>query len=51
MTEKKTGKKNVLALNRATKEALDYYRKTIETIDSEHYIFSSQKVKDEPNSR
>ena len=48
VTEKKTGKKNVLALNRATKEALDYYRKTIETIDSEHYIFSSQKVKDEP---
>lgn len=48
VTEKKTGKKNVLALNRAMKEALDYYRKTIETIDSEHYIFSSQKVKDEP---
>ena len=51
VTEKKTGKKNVLALNRAMKEALDYYRKTIETIDSEHYIFSSQKVKDEPNTR
>ena len=51
VTEKKTGKKNVLALNRATKEALDYYRKTIETIDSEHYIFSSQKVKDEPITR
>ena len=43
--------KDVLALNRATKEALDYYRKTIETIDSEHYIFSSQKVKDEPITR
>mgnify|MGYP000251375330 FL=1 len=51
VTEKKTGKKNVLALNRATKEALDYYRKTIETIDSEHYIFSSQKVKDESITR
>lgn len=51
VTEKKTGKKNVSALNRATKEALDYYRKTIETIDSEHYIFSSQKVKDEPITR
>lgn len=51
VTEKKTGKKNVLALNRAMKEALDYYRKTIETIDSEHYIFSSQKVKDEPITR
>ena len=51
VTEKKTGKKNVLALNRATKEALDYYRKTIETIDSEHYIFSSQKAKDEPITR
>ena len=51
VTEKKTGKKNVLALNRATKEALDYYRKTIETIDSEHYILSSQKVKDEPITR
>ena len=51
VTEKKTGKKNVLALNRATKEALDYYRKTIETIDSEHYIFSSQKFKDEPITR
>lgn len=51
VTEKKTGKKNVLALNRATKEALDYYRKTIETIDSEHYIFPSQKVKDEPITR
>lgn len=51
VTEKKTGKKNVLALNRAMKEALDYYRKTIETIDSEHYILSSQKVKDEPITR
>lgn len=51
VTEKKTGKKNVLALNRAMKEALDYYRKTIETIDSEHYVFSSQKVKDEPITR
>lgn len=51
VTEKKTGKKNVLALNRAMKEALDYYRKTIETIDSEHYIFSSLKVKDEPITR
>ena len=30
--EQKTGKKNVLTLNRATKEALDYYRKTLDTI-------------------
>lgn len=42
--EKKTGKKNVLALNRATKEALNYYRKTLDTIVPEHYIFSSQKM-------
>ena len=51
VTEKKTGKKNVLALNRATKEALNYYRKTLDTIVPEHYIFSSQKVKDEPITR
>lgn len=49
--EKKTGKKNVFVLNRATKEALEYYRKSLTQFSLDHYIFSSQKVKQEPITR
>lgn len=42
--EKKTGKENVLALNRSSREALDFYRKSLESFNEENYIFVSQKA-------
>ena len=47
--EKKTGKDNVLMINKEIKEALDEYLKTIEARD-EHFLFKSRKGKNSPLS-
>ena len=41
--EKKTGKRNVLAINAPTQEALEFYRKSIKTFKQKSFIFISQK--------
>lgn len=43
ITEKKTGKRNVLALNQALAEALEFYRSSIADFKKSDYIFTSQK--------
>lgn len=43
ITEKKTGKKNVLAINPPSLEALELYRKSLPCFDRSTYIFASQK--------
>ncbi len=41
--EKKTGKRNVLAINAPTQEAHEFYRKSIKTFKQKSFIFISQK--------
>lgn len=43
LTESKTGKENILAINASMKEALEFYRITLKKFNGSHYIFSSQK--------
>lgn len=43
ITEKKTGKQNVLAINTSCQEALEFYRKSLNAFDENGYIFVSQK--------
>ncbi|MCI9419314.1 MAG: tyrosine-type recombinase/integrase [Eubacterium sp.] len=43
IVEKKTGKRNVLAINAPSQEALEYYRATLNRLDDDQFIFSSQK--------
>lgn len=43
--EEKTGKENVVAINGALIESLEFYRQTLTEVEPEDYIFCSQKVK------
>ena len=49
--EKKTKKKNTVALNKATIEALELLRKKEQRTLPEHYIFVSQKGENQPITR
>lgn len=49
--EKKTGKKNVLAINASLQEALEFYRRTLEMYEEDRFIFASQKPPYENISR
>lgn len=51
ITERKTGKQNVLAMNRTLMEALDFYYRTLSDPQPSDAIFSSQKTKGEPITR
>lgn len=44
ITEMKTGKENVIAINKALQEALEFYRKSLRHFDRNQYIFESQKT-------
>ncbi len=44
VTEMKTGKKNILAINASSREALEFYRRSLDTFDQNDYIFASQKA-------
>ncbi len=44
VTEMKTGKKNILAINDSSKEALEFYRRSLDAFDRNNYIFASQKA-------
>ena len=49
--EKKTGKKNVLAINASLQEALEFYRRSLEIYEEDRFIFASQKPPYENISR
>lgn len=51
IVEQKTGKTNVLALNRPCLESLELWRQTLTRFYSEDYIFASQKGPHAPISR
>lgn len=51
ITERKTGKENTLAINASCKEALEFYRATLQAFDEEGFIFRSQKAPHGPLSR
>ena len=51
LCEQKTGKEKYIALNHAAKEALEFYRKTIDDFQEDRYIFISQKQKEKPITR
>ena len=44
--EQKTGKENIIILNRYAQNALESYRQTLSEFDSTDYIFRSQKHPD-----
>ena len=49
--EQKTGKENIIILNRYAQNALESYRQTLSEFDSTDYIFRSQKHPDQAISR
>lgn len=49
--ERKTGKKNVVAINESLIEALEFYQKTLREVLPENYIFTGQKEKNNRISR
>ncbi len=49
--EKKTRKKNVLAINTSLREALEFYRRSLNTYEEDTFIFISQKSPHENISR
>lgn len=51
LTEKKTRKSSTIALNNATKEALEQYQRIIDHFEPEYYIFQSRKGENRPISR
>lgn len=51
LTEQKTGKENIIALNHAVTEALEQFRHTKPDCSSTDFLFASQKNKDLPISR
>ena len=51
VTEEKTGKENVLAINQCSREALEFHRKSLKHFDGNDFIFASQKAPYEKISR
>lgn len=51
ITEKKTGKTNIVAINTAIVEALNLLRTTVLSLEPEVYLFQSQKGKNRPITR
>ncbi len=51
LTEQKTGKENIIALNRTVTEALEDFRKEKPGCCKTDYLFCSQKNRDKPISR
>lgn len=51
LIEMKTGKQNTLPLNRSIKEALEYYRHSLGSVEPTEYIFVSQKSNQKPITR
>ncbi len=51
LTEQKTGKNNMIALNKEAKHALELYRKSIGAISEDSYIFKSRNGCNQPIGR
>lgn len=51
LTEQKTGKTNMIALNTEAKKALELYRASLKTCASDEYIFKSRNGNNQPIGR